>query len=103
MTALVGVILRYLGHGRALETFLGFLKITIGVNIIFTTLSERTPTLVDLTWFVSSAAIGAPFIVVGGLQFSGAMLNMAGYEWSWIPRSTSALLAILMWSICLVK
>lgn len=99
----MSAILRYLGHGRALETFLGVLKILIGITLMFSNLSERTPSLADIAWSYSNAAIASPFLIVGVLQFSGAVFNMLGHEWSWRLRCVGAFFAILMWSIFLSK
>lgn len=99
----MSAIMRYLGHGRALETFLSILKTLIGVTILFSDLGEKTPVLADLTWLYPNTIIAAPFLIVGFLQLCGVLFNMAGYEWSWVLRSTAALLALFMWTTFLTK
>jgi hypothetical protein len=96
-------LLSFLGHGRALEFFLGWLKINISVSIALSDLSAQVPVTADLSWYYSPTALAAPFFVMGLLQASGVMLNVYGYEKSWTIRAFGAVLAIFVWCLVLVK
>lgn len=91
------------GHGRALEAYLGTLKILIGLALSFTDLASRIPATTDLFWKYPRSIIAAPFLVVGMIQLIGVMLNIKGYEDSWILRAIGAALAIAMWIGMLIK
>lgn len=97
------VFLVYIGHGRALELFLGVLKTAIAISIAMSDLDVRIAPLSDLTWFYPSYMIAAPFFLIGVLQAGGILLNMCGYTSSWVLRFTAALLAMFMWSALLFK
>lgn len=86
-----------IGHGRALELYLCVFKIALGVWILAEDAAGTVPTLADLRWYYPSATLAAPFFLVGGLQFSGWVMNWAGLECSWAFRAAGALLAITMW------
>jgi hypothetical protein len=96
-------LLVFLGHGRALELYLGCLKITIGGSLIITELGYNSPILADLAWYYSDATLAAPFFVAGGLQLIGWTLNIYGVEHNWIWRTIGAMLGILLWSTLLIK
>lgn len=91
------------GHGRALEAYLGTLKILIGLAFSFTDLASRVPATTDLFWQYPRSIIAAPFFIVGFIQLVGVTLNIKGYECSWIIRAVGAGLAIAMWIGMLVK
>lgn len=93
---------RYLGHGRALETYLACLKILFGL-ILFPGWPINVAVLSDLQWFVPDIVIASPFLVVGVLQAIGLYLNAKGFEFSWIIRAAAATIAIFMWSWLLTK
>lgn len=99
----MNAILLYFGHGRALEAFLGLLKLLIGITLILSGLDTKTPTLADLAWYYPSLAIAAPFFTVSALQLSGLALNIMGHEWSWMLRAAGALGGIFMWSAFILK
>jgi hypothetical protein len=86
-----------LGHGRALELFLGLLKIGLGVWILFPGHSVEIPAIADLSWYYPSTLLAMPLIVVGLSQLAGFALNCLGYEVSWIFRAVGAQAAIFMW------
>lgn len=92
-----------LGHGRALEFFLGWMKVNIAASIALTELSARVPVTADLAWYYSPVALAAPFFVLGILQAGGAILNICGYDDSWIIRAIAAILAIFVWCLILIK
>jgi hypothetical protein len=96
-------LLIHLGHGRALEFFLGWMKVNIAGQLAFSELSARVPVTADLAWYYSPTIIALPFFVMGLLQISGTILNIRGYEKSWIVRASAALLAIFVWCLILIK
>lgn len=86
-----------IGHGRALEAYLGALKVMIGLSFAFTDLAGLVPATSDLTWSFPREAIAAPFLVIGALQLLDVVLNIRGYEGSWRIRAAGATLAMAMW------
>lgn len=86
-----------IGHGRALELFLGLLKIGFGIWILFPGNSVEVPVIADLSWYYPSAILALPLILVGAAQLTGWTLNCAGYEFSWVFRAVGAQAAIFMW------
>lgn len=103
MCPLRGQLLMQLGHGRALEFFLGWMKVNIAASIAFSELSARVPVTADLAWYYAPSIIAFPFFVMGALQIGGTVLNICGYENSWVVRAFAALLAIFVWCFILVK
>lgn len=97
------IFLLYIGHGRALELFLGFYKIVLFLFLAFSSISFKIPALSDLSWHYSDYVIAAPFGFIGTLQLVGLYFNAKGYELSWIPRFVAAVMATLMWSSVLIK
>lgn len=85
------------GHGRALELFLGLLKIGLAIWIIITGASAQIPVLADLSWYYSPVFLASPLFVVGACQLFGWTLNCMGYEFSWLLRAIGAQVAIFMW------
>lgn len=96
-------LLLYLGHGRALETYIGLLKIATGITLALTDLDVRVPAFNDITWYYSRTAVALPFLIVGGLQIAGTFLNIKGIEFNWVLRATGAICAIFMWTAILLK
>lgn len=92
----------FLGHGRALESYLGGLKILIGLCVL-PGWPINIAVLSDLQWFVPDFLIALPFLFVGFTQIFGLYLNAMGVEWSWILRAIAAFVAIFMWSWLLSK
>ena len=96
-------VLSFLGHGRALEFFLGWLKINISVSIALSDLGSRISVTADFAWYHSPTVLATPFFVMGVLQAAGVFLNVYGYEKSWLIRAAGAALAIFVWCLVLVK
>lgn len=92
-----------IGHGRALEAYLGTLKIMIGLAFGFTNLVSFVPATADLAWNYPRSLIAAPFLIVGGIQIIDVVMNIKGYESSWKVRATGSLLAMAMWIGILLK
>ena len=86
-----------IGHGRALELYLGLLKIGLGVWIVVTRASAEVPVLADLSWYYSPTILASPLFFVGACQLLGWTLNCFGYEFSWVLRAVGAQVAIFMW------
>jgi len=93
----------YIGHGRALEFFLGWYKLVLATSIMISGLSPRVPALADLTWYYPRYILASPFLLIGTIQIVGLILNARGIEWSWIFRFIGASLAMLVWSTLLIK
>lgn len=93
----------YIGHGRALEAYLGFFKVLLAASIALSSISARTPALADFAWYYSSFVLALPFAVVGLLQLTGLWLNIWGKEWSWILRFSGASTAMFVWVALLIK
>lgn len=91
----MSTFLAVIGHGRALELFLGMMKIGLGFWILGN--AVREPTISDLSWFYSSSLLALPLLLVGTIQLVGWLLNCLGYECSWVFRAVAAQLAIFMW------
>lgn len=96
-------VLIYIGHGRALEGFLGFYKLVLAVSILVSEISWRVPALADLTWGTPRYVVATPFAIIGFLQIIGLILNALGYEISWLLRFVGAAFAMMMWSALLIK
>lgn len=90
-------ILNYLGHGRMLESFLGTLKIVLGIWILTTNVSDITPQLADLAWWYPALLLAGPFFLIGGVQLAGLAMNIMGLEISWVPRALAASCAVYLW------
>lgn len=86
-----------LGHGRALEFFLGLLKIGFSVWLLFPGNLVSVPAIADLSWYYSNVVLALPLSLVGTLQTVGVILNIRGYEISWVLRAVAAQLAMFMW------
>ncbi len=95
--------LNCLGHGRALEFFLGFFKVVLAGYIITSNISMLVPALADFSWLYSSVIIASPFALIGLLQLSGTILNIRGATWSWILRFFGAIFALFVWSALIIK
>jgi hypothetical protein len=92
-----------IGHGRALEFILGVLKVNIALSIAASDLALRIPVTADLAWEYSRLVIALPLLLVGIGQLAGVYLNIKGLEWSWMIRAVSAVVAICMWSMVILK
>lgn len=92
-----------IGHGRALEAYLGTLKVMIGLSFALTDLAGLVPATSDFAWNYPRAAIAAPFLAVGAIQLLDVILNIQGYEESWVLRAVGSVLAIAMWVGLLLK
>ena len=86
-----------LGHGRALELFLGLLKIGLGIWLLFPGNPVEIPAIADLAWYYPNEVLAFPLILVGTTQLAGWLLNCLGYEVSWMFRAVGAQAAIFMW------
>lgn len=95
--------LAFLGHGRALELYLGCLTLLIGATIVITELSRDSPALADIAWYYSRVVVAAPFFVIGALQLIGWFLNINGIHCNWIFRAAGASLAVFVWAALLIK
>lgn len=95
--------LEYIGHGRALEFFLGLFKLALAISITLSDLDKRIPPLADFAWFYPSLIIAFPFYILAFLHFSGIAANMIGYSWSWFPRFMGAAIAMFVWTFLLIK
>ncbi len=93
----MSAFLSMLGHGRALELFLGMLKMGLGIWILIPGNVVQIPAIADLSWFYPSTLLAMPLIVVGITQLAGLTLNCMGYEVSWVFRAVAAQAAIFMW------
>lgn len=94
----------FLGHGRALETYLVVLKyLIVGFFFFNPTHIAQTYAFYDLLWFIPSIVIVMPFLVIASLQLVGLITNYAGYEWSWLPRFIGAFMAMVVWAWVLIK
>ena len=89
--------LAMVGHGRALELYLGLFKLGLAVWLLIPGHVILIPTIADLGWLYPSLILASPLIVVGLIQLVGLALNCVGYEWSWLFRAVGAQLAIFMW------
>lgn len=87
----------FLGHGRALESYLVGVKMLFGVFVLVPHGSVHIIALNDLLWYVPETVIALPFFVIGLVQLFGMLMNYIGREWSWIPRAVGAGAAICMW------
>ena len=97
LARLLGTLVLYLGHGRALEAFLVGLKILVGVSIFLPHHQQSVP-LDQLSWNVPEQAIAVPFLAIGLTQLAGLVMNVRGYVASWYLRLVGAGGAIGMWS-----
>jgi hypothetical protein len=96
-------ILDYIGHGRALECFLGIYKLAFGIAIAMSDLHTRIPSFADFAWFYSSYTIAAPFFFLAFCHLVGLYLNIRGYEWSWLLRFIGAFSAMFVWTFLIIK
>ena len=96
-------VVSFLGHGRALETYLVGVKILFGIFIFPVPAKLSVAALSDLQWFYSDPTIAAPFFIIGIVQGVGLILNAKGYEISWLFRAGGALAAIMLWSALITK
>ena len=95
---------RFLGHGRALETFLAGGKISVSVYFFVQPKHVgQVSALYDLMWYVPEIFLIAPLFIIGMLQITGLVLNYYGVEWSWVPRAVGASSATFLWGWVIVK
>jgi hypothetical protein len=86
-----------LGHGRALEANYIGLKLLIGVSIFLPLNKITVAPLSVLQWYVPEPLIAMPFLMIGIVQLVGLIMNIRGYEASWILRLVGAGAGIGMW------
>jgi len=101
--SLFGQISLFLGHGRALETYLVGVKLLFALFIVVPHGPAHIVALNDLLWYVPEEAIVVPFVLIGTTQLVGLMANYHGYKWSWVLRFIGAAAAIAMWIWFIIK
>lgn len=92
-----------IGHGRALEAYLGLMKIVLAAYFILTVGAFRIPAIADLAWQYPRPVLGLPFFIIGATQIYGVVLNTRGVEFSWTLRAGSAAAAIFLWLWIIIK
>lgn len=95
----------WLGHGRALEANYIGLKFLYGLFFLVCPGHEAIDVraLYDLQWYLPASAIAAPFFIIAFTQLCGMILNIRGYEISWVPRFAGASMGIMLWSWLVAK
>lgn len=93
----------FLGHGRALESYLVGVKLLFVFFIVIPHQTINMLALQDLRWWMSAPIIAIPFFCIGLLQLVGLVLNYKGYEYSWAIRCVGASLGTCMWFWIIIK
>lgn len=89
------VINAYIGHGRALESALIFVKLEFGLMLI---LAPTRPFIVALNDVqLSQWLLSLPFLISGCTSLVGLVLNAKGYRCSRIFRIVGATIGMTCW------
>lgn len=91
----------YLGHGRALESALVFVKLQFFVMMAFSPWPPFVMAFRDLP--LSHWVLSLPFLAAGGTSLVGLVLNAWGYERSRFYRIAGASMGMSIWIYILVK
>ncbi len=91
------------GHGRALEVYLIFVKMWYGSVLMVPGTEIKVVALYDLWWYIPDYAVGALFLIIATLQLVGLILNLQGFEISWVWRVAGAGLAMPTWAYLISK
>jgi hypothetical protein len=88
----------FLGHGRAMETYLALVLITIGFQILMSPETLNTTLALKIYYYlVPHALISIPFFMVGFGKITGLFLNIQGYQISRWFRMGAAIAAMMLW------
>lgn len=89
----------FLGHGRALESYLGAAALIWGIELLLPIKGTRSVALYDLPMWV----VGVSALTAGGITLAGVILNGVGIAVSRQIRMVGAVLSILLWTWLTIK
>lgn len=91
-------LLHWLGHGRAMETYLAVVCATYGTALlIFPNTGWSSQALRDLTWAGTIQYLAWLMIAKAILSIYGVVANINNYHYSRTARATGAVLGAWIW------
>jgi hypothetical protein len=101
LAALLAALNAYLGHGRALESALAFVKLQYALMIAASPWPVFMLAINDVN--LPKLVLALPFFLAGGTSFLGLALNHAGYPCSRFFRIAGAAMGMSVWVYILTK
>lgn len=89
---------KYLGHGRAVESYLGLIALSYGTALLMSPYAQfNSQATIDIAWLGYGHYIGIPLATKGMFTLYGLVANIHGWPYSRLFRFVGALIGSGVW------